>query len=141
VISCLRSLEGRSPAEQRNCLTAAVATITCLRPSERARLQVCDFTFSFDMRFGTTYALPAALNVMCRKNDQNRKGHHHPHRAPRRSGPGRRLPHPGLRHSHQHHLVAIMLGGQELARADRREHSGLTACHGGVTTDTEAGVP
>ena len=76
VIRCLQAAPGRSPAEQRDCLAAVIATIAGLRPSEGARLQVCDLMVGFDARHGAAYHGSAALNIMCRKNDQNRKGHH-----------------------------------------------------------------
>ena len=76
VIRCLQTAPGRSPAEQRDCLAAVIATIAGLRPSEGARLQVCDLMVGFDARHGAAYHGSAALNIMCRKNDQNRKGHH-----------------------------------------------------------------
>jgi hypothetical protein len=76
VARCLRHLRGQPLGVQRNCLAAAVATVACLRPSEGARLQVCDFLVGFDTRFSPAYAATAALNIMSRKNDQLRKGHH-----------------------------------------------------------------
>ena len=61
----------------RNCLAAALATICCLRPSEGARLQSCDIFFDFDVASGLRgYKGTAAVNVVSRKNDQGRKGHH-----------------------------------------------------------------
>ena len=76
VVSALLALPGRSPAQQRDCLALVVATLTGLRPAEGARLQSCDFQENFDARHGAAYRGSAALNIMCRKNDQNRKGHH-----------------------------------------------------------------
>jgi hypothetical protein len=76
VVRCLRALPGLSPAEQLDCLATVIATITGLRPAEGARLQICDFRANFDARHCVAYRGSAALNVMCRKNDQNRKGHH-----------------------------------------------------------------
>ena len=62
---------------RRDCLKAALATICCLRPMEGARLQSCDIFFDFDMACGSPdYEGTAAVNVMSRKNDQARKGHH-----------------------------------------------------------------
>ena len=62
---------------RRDCLAAALATICCLRPMEGARLQSCDIFFDFDMACGSPdYEGTAAVNVMSRKNDQARKGHH-----------------------------------------------------------------
>lgn len=64
-------------ARRRDCLAAALATICCLRPSEGARLQSCDVFFDFDVASGFRgYEGTAAINVMSRKNDQDRKGHH-----------------------------------------------------------------
>ena len=64
-------------ARRRDCLAAALATICCLRPSEGARLQSCDVFFDFDVASGFRgYRGTAAINVMSRKNDQGRKGHH-----------------------------------------------------------------
>jgi hypothetical protein len=60
----------------RNALATVVATIACLRPSEGARLQVCDLWFDYDARAGGRYATGTlALNVYRRKNDQERRGH------------------------------------------------------------------
>ena len=64
-------------ARRRDCLAAALATICCLRPSEGARLQSCDVFFDFDVASGLRgYRGTAAINVMSRKNDQDRKDHH-----------------------------------------------------------------
>ena len=61
----------------RDCLAAACATICCLRPSEGARLQVCDLWLDWDVRAGYPgFTGTAALNISVRKNDQARKGHH-----------------------------------------------------------------
>ena len=61
----------------RNCMAASVATICCLRPGEGARLQACDVFFDYDVTSGRPgYEGTAAINVMSRKNDQGRKGHH-----------------------------------------------------------------
>lgn len=62
---------------KRDCLAAALATVCCLRPSEGARLQSCDVFFDFDVASGLPgFRGTAAVNVMSRKNDQCRKGHH-----------------------------------------------------------------
>jgi hypothetical protein len=64
-------------ARRSDCLAAALATICCLRPSEGARLQSCDVFFDFDIASGRRgYRGTAAINVMSRKNDQDRKDHH-----------------------------------------------------------------
>ena len=76
MVRCLRAAPGLSPAEQRDCLATIIATIAGLRPSEGARLQVCDLKVGFDARRGASYHGSAALNIMCRKNDQIRKGLH-----------------------------------------------------------------
>lgn len=66
-----------SLASRRDCLAAALATICCLRPCEGARLQSCDIFFDYDVRSGLPgYEGTAAVNIMSRKNDQGRKGHH-----------------------------------------------------------------
>lgn len=65
-----------TPAEERNALAAALATVCGLRPSEGARLQVCDLRLNFDLRHGRQYTGTAAVNIMSRKQDQDRKGHH-----------------------------------------------------------------
>lgn len=66
-----------SLAIRRDCLAAALATICCLRPCEGARLQSCDIFFDFDVRSGLRgFEGTAAVNIMARKNDQGRKGHH-----------------------------------------------------------------
>jgi len=60
----------------RNALATVVATIACLRPSEGAKLQVCDLWYDYDARAGLRYAKGTmALNIPKRKNDQERKGH------------------------------------------------------------------
>ena len=65
-----------TPAEERNALAAALATVCGLRPSEGARLQACDLRLNFDLRHGRQYTGTAAVNIMSRKQDQDRKGHH-----------------------------------------------------------------
>ena len=60
----------------RDRLAAVVATLCCLRPSEGARAQVCDFFPDFDKESGFPgWKGTAALNVRLRKNDQQRRGH------------------------------------------------------------------
>lgn len=60
----------------RDRLAAVVATLCCLRPSEGARAQVCDFRPDFDRASGFPgWKGTAALNVRLRKNDQQRRGH------------------------------------------------------------------
>ena len=39
-------------------------------------MQACDLMVGFDARHGPAYRLAAATNVMQRKQDQGRKGHH-----------------------------------------------------------------
>ena len=75
VMAMLR-LQTSTPAQERNVLAACVATVEGLRPSEGADLQACDLRFEFDLRHGPLYRGTAATNVMKRKNDQGRKGHH-----------------------------------------------------------------
>ena len=65
-----------TPAEERNILAACAATVNGLRPAEGADLQACDLRFEFDLRHGPQYRGTAAINVMKRKQDQDRKGHH-----------------------------------------------------------------
>jgi len=65
-----------SPAEERNVLAACTSTISGLRPCEGAAMQACDLMMGFDLRHGPEYQLAAATNVMKRKQDQGRKGHH-----------------------------------------------------------------
>ena len=65
-----------TPAEERNALAAALATVCGLRPSEGACLQACDLRLNFDLRHGRQYTGTAAVNIMSRKQDQDRKGHH-----------------------------------------------------------------
>ena len=76
VVALLRSAP-ESLTQLRDCLATVVATLACLRPGEGAALQVCDVLFDFDARAGGRYRTgTAALNVLRRKNDQIRKGHH-----------------------------------------------------------------
>ena len=71
------SYDAPTLARRRDCLALALSTICCLRPSEGARLQACDVLFDFDVASGRrSYRGTAAINVMSRKNDQDRKGHH-----------------------------------------------------------------
>ena len=66
--------------------------MACLRPGEGAALQVCDAWFDHDARAGGVYSCgTAALNVLRRKNDQMRKGHHP--RLGRAENPGLDLVH------------------------------------------------
>ena len=65
-----------TPAEERNALAAGLATVNGLRPAEGADLQACDIRVNFDLRHGQQYAGSAATDVMKRKQDQDRKGHH-----------------------------------------------------------------
>ena len=63
----------------RNRLAAVVATLACqcLRSGEEAALQVWEVWFDYDVRAGGRYKSGTlALNVMFRRNDQQRKGHH-----------------------------------------------------------------
>ena len=66
----------KSPAEERNVLAACTGTVSGLRPAEGAAMQACDLMVGFDARHGPAYRLAAATNVMQRKQDQGRKGHH-----------------------------------------------------------------
>jgi len=60
----------------RDRLAAVIATLCCLRPSEGARAQACDFVTDFDRASGFPgWRGTAALNVRLRKNDQERRGH------------------------------------------------------------------
>ena len=60
----------------RDRLAAVMATLNCLRPSEGARAQACDFVLEFDKPSGfPRWKGTAALNVRLRKNDQERRGH------------------------------------------------------------------
>ena len=66
-----------SMAVNRDRLLTALATVACLRVSEVARLQVCDLWFHYFL----SMALPgmegtAAVHIVNRKNDTQRKGHH-----------------------------------------------------------------
>ena len=65
-----------SLSAERNVLAACTATVEGLRPAEGAALQACDIRFDFDLRHGSKFQGTAATNVMARKNDQDRKGHH-----------------------------------------------------------------
>lgn len=76
VVAMLRS-RPQTLVQLRDGLASVVATLTCLRPGEGAALQVCDAWFDYDARAGGAYCTgTAALNVLRRKNDQGRKGHH-----------------------------------------------------------------
>lgn len=75
VVRCLRS-DTLTAAGERNVLALAVGTTCCLRPSEGARLQACDLFYEFDLHRALAFRRTAALNVMKRKNDQARRGHH-----------------------------------------------------------------
>ena len=71
----------REPAESltqlRNSLAAALTTTCCMSPGEGAALQSCDVFFDFDVASGLPgYVGTAAINIMSRKNDQLRRGHH-----------------------------------------------------------------
>ena len=100
VVAVLRS-GLQTLAELRDELALVVATLACLRPVEGAALQVCDVRFDHDARAGEVYSCgTAALNVLRRKNDQMRKGHH-----PRLG----RAEDPGLDPVHQ--LKVYMLAG------------------------------
>ena len=76
LVKAVLHVRSATPAEERNALAAALATVCGLRPAEGAGLQACDILFDFDLRHGRLYAGTAAVNVMARKQDQGRKGHH-----------------------------------------------------------------
>ena len=77
MVVALLQANPRTLVELRNGLATVVATMACLRPSEGAALQVCDLWFDFDARAGGRFLTgTTALNIMKRKNDQQRKGHH-----------------------------------------------------------------
>ena len=60
----------------RDCLLAAVATLSCSRCEEAGALQACDLWVDFDLEAGyQRWAGGAALNVKIRKNDSFRQGH------------------------------------------------------------------
>ena len=76
VVAALLRQRPASVADNRNRLLTALATITCLRVSEVARLQTCDLWFDHF----TGYGIPGfdgscAVHVAKRKNDSVRKGH------------------------------------------------------------------
>jgi hypothetical protein len=76
-IAALLREPARSLTQLRNSLAAAVATTCCMRPGEGAALQSCDVFFDFDVASGLPgYVGTAAINIMSRKNDQLRRGHH-----------------------------------------------------------------
>jgi len=76
VVARLLRMRAMSLAGWRDRLAAVVATLCCLRPSEGARAQVCDFFPDFDKASGFPgWKGTAALNVRLRKNDQERRGH------------------------------------------------------------------
>jgi len=113
VVAILRS-DPSTLVELRNGLATVVATLACLRPGEGAALQVCDLWLDFDARAGGRFAEgTAALNVMKRKNDQQRKGHH-----PRLG----RSTDPALDVVHQ---LKVYMGAAEL-RVDGRCHKKRT---------------
>ena len=76
VVARLLRQKALTLAGWRDRLAAVVATLCCLRPSEGARAQVCDFFPDFDRASGFPgWMGTAALNVRLRKNDQQRRGH------------------------------------------------------------------
>lgn len=61
----------------RNKLVLASMTLGCMRPSEAAWLQSCDWWFDDDANRGlVSFRGGATLNCSQRKQDQERKGHH-----------------------------------------------------------------
>jgi len=76
MVQAMMSKPTSSLTNERNVLAACTATVEGLRPSEGSALQTCDIRFDFDLRHGPQYRGTAAINVMARKNDQDRKGHH-----------------------------------------------------------------
>jgi hypothetical protein len=77
IVAFLLRWRPESMALNRDRLLTALATVTCLRVSEVARLQVCDLWF----HYFESMALPgmegtAAIHIVNRKNDTQRKGHH-----------------------------------------------------------------
>mmetsp|Transcript_3245 Transcript_3245/g.9171 ORF Transcript_3245/g.9171 Transcript_3245/m.9171 type:complete len:350 (+) Transcript_3245:1501-2550(+) len=65
-----------APRDIRDKLLTVVGTIACLRTAEIAALQVCDVMFDFHVGSGgARYRGTAALRVIKRKNDSERRGH------------------------------------------------------------------
>ena len=77
VVAFLLGWRPASLADNRDRLLTSLATIACLRISEVAALQVCDLWFDFFLQYGIRgYDGTAAVHVMRRKNDVERRGHH-----------------------------------------------------------------
>ena len=76
LVRAMLLLKTSSPANERNILAACLATVCGVRPSEGAALQTCDLVFEFDLRHGQAFKGTAAINIMKRKQDQDRKGHY-----------------------------------------------------------------
>ena len=77
IVAFLLRWHPESMALNRDRLLTALATITCLRVSEVARLQVCDLWFHYFESMGLLgFEGTAAIHIVNRKNDTQRKGHH-----------------------------------------------------------------
>ncbi len=66
-----------SVLDNRDRLATCLATITCLRVTERTALRVCNVLFNFHCSYGIPgYEGTMALRIVKRKNDLERKGHY-----------------------------------------------------------------
>mmetsp|Transcript_37387 Transcript_37387/g.99576 ORF Transcript_37387/g.99576 Transcript_37387/m.99576 type:complete len:386 (+) Transcript_37387:1857-3014(+) len=76
IVVDLLELQPAALVDVRDKLVTVVGTLACLRTAEIADLQVCDVLFDLHARaFGEAYAGTAALRVIKRKNDSERRGH------------------------------------------------------------------
>lgn len=76
IVVDLLELRTTALVDMRNRMLTVVGTLACLRTAEIADLQVCDVLFDLHARaFGAAYVGTAALRVIKRKNDSERRGH------------------------------------------------------------------
>ena len=61
-------------AQLRNTMTTVLGTVTCMRVSEVAQLQLCDALWRFDAAFHIKYAESLACRIYKRKQDTASKG-------------------------------------------------------------------
>ena len=66
--------DNQSLAQLRNTMMTVLGTVTCMRVSEVAQLQLCDALWRFDAAFHIKYAESLACRIYNRKQDTARKG-------------------------------------------------------------------
>ena len=75
-VKSLLSLQGLTPAQQRDVLMSTTGTLLSCRVVEVAMLQVCDFLWDMDGAYHEIYIGTAAVRIYRRKQDTSGTGHY-----------------------------------------------------------------